>query len=104
MFPKILDQIKEKCLQYGFFQYLRLLKIRKNYKKQKNNIFNRFDEKSSFIIHIPKTAGTSVTKSIYGTDVNYSHYDWNDLKVIMKKKFHNYFSFSIVSDLSNSII
>ena len=96
MFPKILDQIKEKCLQYGFFQYLRLLKIRKNYKKQKNNIFNRFDEKYSFIIHIPKTAGTSATKSIYGTDVNYSHYDWNDLKVIMKKKFHNYFSFSIV--------
>ncbi len=92
----ILNKIKEISLQLRIFQYIQLYRTRKNFKKYSNNIFNRFDEKSSFIIHIPKTAGTSVTKSIYGTDADYYHYKWKDLKIIMEEKFYNYFSFSIV--------
>tara|TARA_B100001142_G_scaffold74122_1_gene74787 strand:- start:778 stop:1509 length:732 start_codon:yes stop_codon:yes gene_type:complete len=78
-------------------KYFHLHRIKNNYKADSQNIFNRFDKKSSFIIHIPKTAGTSVYKSIYGTDISYSHFNWKDLRIIMKdKKFSDYFSFSIV--------
>ena len=81
----------------ALIKYLQLYRIRKNYKPDSQSIFNRFDKKSSFIIHIPKTAGTSVYKSIYGTDTNYSHFNWKDLRIIMQgKKFSDYFSFSIV--------
>ena len=59
----------------ALIKYLQLYRIRKNYKPDSQSIFNRFDKKSSFIIHIPKTAGTSVYKSIYGTDTNYSHFN-----------------------------
>tara|TARA_B100002051_G_scaffold239752_1_gene243227 strand:+ start:1354 stop:2052 length:699 start_codon:yes stop_codon:yes gene_type:complete len=96
MIPKLLNKINQKFSYFRFFQYLQLYRTRKNYKRHKNNIFNKFDEKSSFIIHIPKTAGTSVTKSIYGTDSNCCHYEWKYLKIILKQNFYNYFSFSIV--------
>ena len=96
IFSELLSQIKQVLLRFRFFQYLRLYRIRKNYRRCGINVFNKFDEKSSFIIHIPKTAGTSVTKSIYGTDVDYCHYDWKELKIIMKQNFYKYFSFSIV--------
>ena len=88
--------IKQRILQSRLIKYIILNRIRRNYKYSKYNIFNKFDNTSSFIIHIPKTAGTSVTKSIYGTDADYTHYNYSDLKIIMKKNFSNYFSFSIV--------
>mgnify|MGYP000538342229 CR=1 FL=1 len=96
MVLKLYKIIKNKLIRLRFFHLIRLYKIRKNNKYYKNTIFNKFDKKSSFIIHIPKTAGTSVTKSIYGTDTKCSHYNWEDLNILLKENFFNYFSFTIV--------
>ena len=96
MVLKLFKIIKNKLIRLRFFHLIKLYKIRKNNIYYKNTIFNKFDKKSSFIIHIPKTAGTSVTKSIYGTDANYTHYNWEDLKIVLKENFYNYFSFTIV--------
>ena len=88
--------LKSYLMSMNFIKLIQIHRTKNNYKNSKINIFNKFDKKESFIIHIPKTAGTSVTKSIYGTDANFSHYTWEDLFIILNDNYSKYYSFSIV--------
>ena len=88
--------LKSYLMSIDFIKLILIHMTKKNYKNSKINIFNKFDKKESFIIHIPKTAGTSVTKSIYGTDADFIHYTWEDLFIILNDNYSKYYSFSIV--------
>ncbi|WP_425392308.1 sulfotransferase family 2 domain-containing protein [Ekhidna sp.] len=47
-----------------------------------------YDKKKLIFIHTPKTAGTSISSVLYGTDP--WHYSASELKMINKKKFLSY--------------
>jgi hypothetical protein len=53
-----------------------------------------FRETGSIMIHIPKSAGTSVSRALYGRPVG--HYKASDYLAISRKEFKKYFVFSIV--------
>ena len=79
--------------------YLRFKRIRYNYNRNSKHFFNQFDISSSYFVHIPKTAGTSLKIAVYGLDSkNQSlHLTWSDFQLILgKQKAINYFSFSCV--------
>ena len=81
------------------FKVLRFKRINYAYKKDPKHIFNKFDTTSSYFLHIPKTAGTSLKQAIYGSDsIQQSlHFTWLDYRLLLgKKKSINYFSFSCV--------
>lgn len=53
-----------------------------------------YDKEKCIFIHTPKTAGTSISKAVYGNDP--WHYSVSELEKINKKKFKRYFKFSFV--------
>ncbi|NKB37202.1 MAG: hypothetical protein GKR93_08540 [Gammaproteobacteria bacterium] len=60
-----------------------------------NFIYHRyFDETRSIFIHIPKTAGTSIAKALYGKDPRHIPLDKFERK--NPYKFQNYFKFTFV--------
>ncbi|WP_336175055.1 sulfotransferase family 2 domain-containing protein [Alloalcanivorax xenomutans] len=62
-----------------------------------NDVYARcYDKNKSIYIHIPKCAGTSVSKHLYGEDP--WHFNWKELRFINKEKFDSYFKFAVVRD------
>lgn len=55
-----------------------------------------FDETRSIFIHIPKTAGTSIGKTLYGCHVG--HRPWRYYWKINPQKFDSYFKFAVIRD------
>jgi hypothetical protein len=53
-----------------------------------------FQETRSIFIHIPKAAGTSIARAIYG--MNVGHKRASDYIRVSKKEFYRYFTFSFV--------
>jgi hypothetical protein len=53
-----------------------------------------FQETKSIFIHIPKAAGTSIARAIYG--INVGHRKASDYIRISKKEFYSYYRFSFV--------
>jgi hypothetical protein len=81
------------------FKYLRFKRIRYNNKRNSEHIFNQFDDGSSYYVHIPKTAGTSLKSAVYGSSSRTQslHFEWSDYRIILgKNNAKNYFSFSCV--------
>lgn len=83
----------------SLFRYLRFKRIKYIYKNNPEHFFNQFDNSSSYYIHIPKTAGTSLKSAVYGSSSRTQslHLTWLDYQVILgKNNAKNYFSFSCV--------
>ncbi|BBG65157.1 alpha-2,3-sialyltransferase [Hydrogenimonas sp.] len=81
-------------------KYHRMVEYKK-YQKLRNtpdNTYKRFDETQSIFIHIPKAAGISTIKSLYGERANgighrpYTHF----IFVYGEKAYNRYFKFSFV--------
>lgn len=64
-------------------------------KLAKTKIYDIFDSKQVIFIHIPKAAGTSIGKSLFGTGRT-GHYSLNDYYKVNKKKARNYYKFTFV--------
>ena len=61
----------------------------------KPSVFRQyFDGAQTIFIHIPKCAGTSISSAVYGS--NPWHWTASDLHRINRKKYQQYFKFSIV--------
>lgn len=61
----------------------------------KKKIFKVFDESQVIFIHIPKAAGTSIGKSLFGTGRT-GHYTIDDYYKVNKDKAKKYFKFTFV--------
>lgn len=69
----------------------------KLYKGSKKTIFNSFEETKSVFIHIPKCAGISIGKSLYGQELSWGHYTSKEVeKVIGKLLFEKCYKFTFV--------
>lgn len=62
-----------------------------------------YDNTRSIFIHIPKAAGMSVVKCIYGLDSS-NHYGYKDYKTNNIEKYNSYFKFSFVRNPYDRLI
>ena len=61
-----------------------------------DNMLKVFDKKKCIFFHIPKTAGISLVKALFG-DLDWGHRDVKYYRnVFNKKKFDSYFKFTFV--------
>ena len=85
-------------------QYIRqvsFLRIEKRKITQQGTLINAFQTKKVIFIHIPKTAGISLIRAVYG-DVDFGgHRDYGFYNQIFFNDFNSYFTFSFVD--SNDI-
>ena len=66
------------------------------FKDSESNMLKVFDEKKCIFFHIPKTAGISLVKALFG-DLDWGHRDVNYyINVFDKKRFNDYFKFTFV--------
>jgi hypothetical protein len=78
-----------------FAQLKECLKIKLFFKKRQLNLYRPVDDKyKCLFIHIPKTAGISISKALFGTIVGHRQ-AWL-LASADKKKFNEYFKFAFV--------
>ena len=68
---------------------------RRKIKKKNSLIYSFYNDKTIFI-HIPKTAGISIIKSIYGNVTNEGHRSIYFYKQVFEKNFKDFFTFSFV--------
>jgi chondroitin 4-sulfotransferase 11 len=72
-----------------------ILKQRINKALARKNIYKDFFDKSSCIfIHIPKSAGTTVSYALYGGDP--WHYSVDECRFIDSEKFDRYYKFAVI--------
>ena len=64
--------------------------------KKKNSLIHSFYNNKTIFIHIPKTAGISIIKSIYGNVTNEGHRSIYFYKQVFEKNFNDFFTFSFV--------
>ena len=64
--------------------------------KKKNSLIHSFSIDKTIFIHIPKTAGISIIKSIYGNVTNEGHRSIYFYKQVFEKNFKDFFTFSFV--------
>lgn len=80
-------------------QYIRqviFLRIEKRKITQQGTLINAFQTKKVIFIHIPKTAGISLIRAVYG-DVDFGgHRDYGFYNQIFFNDFNSYFTFSFV--------
>ena len=80
-----------------YAQHAKLKRLKDNYHHNGGTIFNAFDQTNSIFIHIPKTAGIAVGKSLYGENISWGHYTWKEVESVMgSDKFNSYFKFAFV--------
>ena len=63
---------------------------------KKGTLLNAFHESKTIFIHIPKTAGMSLLKAIYGDVTREGHRSLYFNRIALKSDKDNYFSFSFV--------
>lgn len=68
----------------------------------KTDLYRAFDKNNVLFIHIPKSAGTSVSEALYGEDT--WHYSAKELKFINRHKFNEYYKFAVVRHPLDRII
>lgn len=74
-----------------------MISDRKAIKAMPNTSLNAYISKKAVFIHIPKTAGISLIKSIYGENIDIGgHRKLTYLKKLMPGDFNDYFVFTIV--------
>ena len=89
---KIFSNIKRK-----YREYLLLTSDKKVIKYNKNALLNAFISQKAIFVHIPKTAGISLIKSIYGENIDSGgHRKITHLSKLMPGSINDYFTFTIV--------
>lgn len=64
-------------------------------KMGRKDVYSELYKKNNIIyVHIPKCAGTSISKLLYGRDP--WHYSCSELRRLDKKKYDSYYKFSVV--------
>lgn len=86
MLRKLLNKIK----------VIRFAKSEKHKVYLEGSLLNAFYKTSTIFIHIPKTAGTSLVKSIYGDVSSEGHRDMSFYKTIFTDDLAMYFKFCFV--------
>jgi|TARA_B110000014_G_scaffold216963_1_gene171305 hypothetical protein len=64
--------------------------------KQEGTLLNAFNKKKIIFIHIPKTAGISLMKSIFGDVTLESHRSVSFYKQVFGNRYSDFFTFTIV--------
>jgi hypothetical protein len=89
-------------LRYYFFKYKNLkgFKKKQSYRKIEgkgdNSSLKGFDDLKCIFVHIPKAAGISVNKALFGS-LSGSHHKLRDYTLIFtKKEFYSYYKFTFV--------
>ncbi|MEY8216329.1 MAG: sulfotransferase family 2 domain-containing protein [Colwellia sp.] len=70
------------------------LKLRVNVYRHKRLVFSNKDFECVFV-HIPKTAGTSLQKTLFNF-AHTGHFRWDEYRAMNRKKFDNYYKFAFV--------
>jgi hypothetical protein len=60
--------------------------------------FEMLDNSKSVFVHIPKNAGSTVSKTFFNTNVYLGHYKWWFYQACLKEKYEDYFSFAFKRD------
>lgn len=79
-----------------YIRRIRFLKKEKIKLNKRGTLLHAFKEKKIIFIHIPKTAGVSLIRSIYGNVSLESHRSINFYKKIFSLTYSDYFTFSFV--------
>ena len=64
--------------------------------KQEGTLLNAFNKKKIIFVHIPKTAGISLVKSIFGDVTLESHRSVSFYKQVFGNRYSDFFTFTIV--------
>ena len=71
----------------------------KSYIKNKlaiKNVYDIYDRQQLIYIHVPKAAGNSICRAIFGEDPH--HFSAKELKIINSKKYNNYSKAAFIRD------
>ena len=63
---------------------------------QKGSLIYAFNDSNTIFVHIPKTAGISIVKAIYGDVSNEGHRSIYFYKKVFNKDFEDFFTFSFI--------
>tara|TARA_B100002052_G_C15886579_1_gene601863 strand:- start:4753 stop:5475 length:723 start_codon:yes stop_codon:yes gene_type:complete len=78
-------------------QYFNLFAKKSKDSVKYKDIINKFHDNSCIFVHIPKTAGISLSKSIFGDQSDTTHLSVRRLRLLFdKNEFNNYYKFTFV--------
>ena len=78
-------------------RYLRFNKNKKIDKIKYSETISAFEEKKCIFIHIPKTAGISLSKTIFGDQIDTNHLSLRRYRLLFSDNdFHNYYKFTFI--------
>ena len=87
---KFLRNIRQRIIRNIF------AKIQKRKINQKGSLINAFNDSNTIFVHIPKTAGTSIIKAIYGDVSKEGHRSIYFYKQVFDKDFKDFFTFLLL--------
>lgn len=86
MLRKILDQIRER----------KLVQLKRHLLHKEGTLLNAFYQSKTIFVHIPKTAGISVVRALYGEVKGGGHRKISFFQYMFGKEFSKYFTFCFV--------
>tara|TARA_B100000900_G_C20462536_1_gene667893 strand:- start:127 stop:849 length:723 start_codon:yes stop_codon:yes gene_type:complete len=92
-----LSRLPIKIQRFIMNQYFYFLKSNQTDVIRYNETINNFKKKSCIFIHIPKTAGISLSKSFFGVNVDTNHLSIRRYRLVFSKSdFNKFFKFTFV--------
>ena len=79
-----------------YIKYLKLYNDSISNIHREGTLLNSFLRNKIIFIHVPKTAGVSIIRSLFGDVTLESHRNFQFYQKIFRKDFENYFTFSFV--------